>query len=134
MSVQWKSLAQAAGCAAAAAIMAVSPIGIKAQAPAGAQAGAGGRGGAAASPLAPSLSTAFDADKDGNVPAAEVKTAFDTWYDAADTQKSGSITQEQLTTALTPVFGAPAAAPAGAAPAGRAGGGFGGGAAAPFVA
>jgi type 1 glutamine amidotransferase len=117
-------LAQACACAGAAAAIAIAPIAIKAQAPpAGAQAPGGGRGGP--SPLATSLFTAFDADKDGNVTAAEVTTAFDAWYAAADSQKSGSVTQEQLSGALGTVFGPPAAAPAGAIGAGRGAGGRG---------
>src|SRR5437870_8030662 len=102
MSVQWKSLARVAACATAAVVVGTLPIGMKAQAPAPAAqapaAAAGGRGGG--SPIGPQLFTLFDGDKDGFVSSAEVKTTFSTWYDAADTQKSGSITQEQLSTAL----------------------------------
>ena len=126
MSVQWKSMARAAAVAGAAAIVGIAPIAMKAQAPPpGAQApgGGGGRGG---SPLGGQLFTAFDADKDGSVTAAELKTVFDGWYDAADTQKSGSVSQEQLSTALNAALGEPAA-PAAGAPGGRGAGGAGAG-------
>ena len=49
------------------------------------RAGARRRRRAGGSPLGGQLFTAFDADKDGSVTAAELKTAFDEWYDAADT-------------------------------------------------
>src|SRR5436189_4438224 len=118
MAVQWKSVAQAVACAGAAAVIGLAPIGMEAQAPAGAQAG-GGRGGPA--PVGPQLFTLFDANKDGAVTAPEIKTAFEAWYDAADTQKSGSISQEQLSAALNAALGTPPPDPA-AAPGGRAGG------------
>jgi hypothetical protein len=96
MSVQWKSAARALACAGAVAVFGTAPIGMGAQAPpAGAQAPApagGGRGGG--SPVGPQLFTIFDGNKDGSITAAELKTAFDAWYDAADTQKSGSVSQE----------------------------------------
>ena len=133
MSVQWKSVAQAVACAGVMAAIAGAPGVMKAQAPAGAQGPGGGRG--AASPLATSLFAAFDADKNGSVTAAEVKTAFDAWYAAADKEKAGSVTQEQLAAALGPVFGPPAEAPAGAGPGAFGGRGAGGrGAATEFVA
>src|SRR6476646_9495748 len=114
MSVRWKSVAQAAACAGVVAVFGLAPVAMKAQ---------GGRGGGP-NPLATTLFAAFDGDKDGSVTAAEVKTAFDSWYDAADTQKTGKVTQDQLSAALGPVFGPPAAPAAGApgAPGGRAGG------------
>jgi type 1 glutamine amidotransferase len=94
-----------------------APGGAPAQAPAG-RAGGGGRG--AASDPAAVLWAAFDANpKDGFVTGAEVRAAFDAWYAAADTAKSGSVTQAQLTTALTAMF-PPPAAPAGGAPGGGA--------------
>jgi type 1 glutamine amidotransferase len=109
MSVQWKAAARALACAGAAAIIGALPVAMGAQ---------GGRGG---SPLATPLFTIFDADKDGAVTAAELKTAFGAWYDAADTQKSGSITQDQLAKVLNAALGdqEPAANAAGR------GGGFG---------
>jgi type 1 glutamine amidotransferase len=124
MSVRWKTVAKAAACAGVVAVFGLAPVAMKAQ---------GGRGGGP-NPLATTLFAAFDGDKDGSVTAAEVKTAFDSWYDAADTQKTGKVTQEQLSAALGTVFGPPAA-PAAGAPGGRAGGAGGGrGAATEFVA
>ena len=71
----------------------------------------GGRGG---SENHAALWTAFDADKDNSVTRAEMKSAFGKWYDAADTAKSGSISTDQLATALSTVLPqpAPSAAPA----------------------
>jgi type 1 glutamine amidotransferase len=133
MSVPLKSIAAAAGCAGALALAAVAPIHVTAQAPPpGAQAPApGGRG--APSAIAGPLFAAFDADKDGAVTAAEIKTTFDAWYDAADRQKSGSVTQDQLSAALNAALGTEPVA-AGAPGGGRGGGGFGRGAATEFVA
>ena len=122
MSVRWKSVAQAVACAGAVAVFGLTPVAMKAQ----------GRGGGP-SPLATTLFGAFDADKDGSVTAPEIKAAFDSWYDAADTQKAGKVTQDQLATALGGVFGPPAAAAAGG-PGGRAGGLGGGRGATEFVA
>ena len=119
----------ALGAAIGTAMLMATAIG-SAQAPA-----AGGRG-AGAGPAAPTVGSmlwpVFDANKDGSVTAAEIKTTFDAWYAAADTQNGGSVTQDQLGPALNAALGQSAAA-AGAAAAGR--GGFGGGrAAGPFVA
>ncbi len=82
----------------------------------------GGRGG---SENHAALWTAFDADKDNSVTRAEMKSAFDKWYDAADTAKSGSISTDQLATALSTVLPQPAP------PAAPAAGGAGRGAGAP---
>jgi type 1 glutamine amidotransferase len=123
MSVRWKSVAQAAACAGAVAVFGLAPVALRAQ---------GGRGGGP-NPLATTLFAAFDGDKDGSVTAAEVKTAFDSWYDAADAQKTGKVTQDQLSAALGPVFGPPAAPTAGG-PGGRGGGAGGGRGATEFVA
>ena len=98
MSVKWKFTARALACAGAAAVIGMAPMGAKAQAPAppaGAQPPAAGGGRGAAGGVGPQLFTIFDADKDGSVTAAEIKTAFDAWYDAADTQKSGIGQQDQ---------------------------------------
>jgi len=133
MSVQWKTVAQAVACAGAAAVIGIAPIAMKAQAPpAGAQAqGGGGRG---SSTIAGPLFTVFDANKDGAVTEAEIKTTFAAWYDAADKQKSGSVTQEQLSAALNAALESepvPAGAPGAG---GRGPGGAGRGAATEFVA
>src|SRR3974390_3541944 len=121
MSVRWKSLAQAAACAGAAAVISIIPTAIKAQ----------GRGGAPGG-VGPQLWTLFDANKDGSVTAAEIKTVFDSWYDAADTQKPGSVSQDQLSSALNAALGPPPAGPP--APAARGGGAGGRGAPTEFVA
>jgi type 1 glutamine amidotransferase len=91
----------------------------QAQAPQGPPPGGGGPGSNATTTA---LWTAFDADKDGSVTKAEMKTAFGKWYDAADTAKSGAVTTEQLGPALNTglSLAAPAAPGAGG---GRAGGG-----------
>ena len=68
----------------------------------------GGRGGGDNSAA---LWTLLDADKDGSITRAEMKGAFDKWYDAADTAKSGSVTTEQLGPALE--HGPGAASPGG---------------------
>src|SRR4051812_24366829 len=134
MSVQWKQVAQVMAYAGAASLIALAPVAMRAQAPAGAQAGAaGGRG--AAPGIGSQLFPVFDANKDGSVTAAEIKTAFDAWYDAADTQKSGSVSQEQLSAALNAALGTPPPPAAGTPPAGAGGGrGPAGGTPAPFVA
>lgn len=115
MSLDGKSVSKMIAGAGAAVLLAWAPIAMHAQAPGGRAGGPGGRGG---SPVATQLFTMFDTDKDGSVTAAEIKTAFDSWYDAADTQKSGSITQEQLSAALNAALG-PAAEGAGAPAFGR---------------
>src|SRR5690242_10716611 len=116
MSTEWKSVVRVMTGAAAATLIAVAPIAMKAQAPGGGRGGGGGG-------IGPQLFAAFDADKDGGVTAAEPKTTFDAWYDAADTQKSGSVTQEQLSSALNAAFGPPAATAPPAAGGGRGPGG-----------
>ena len=119
----------AAGCAAAAlAAVTLSLSAAQAPAPAAGQAAApGGRGGRGAGP-APLVFTAADADKDGAVTRAELKTLIGKWYVDADTAKSGSVTMEQLSAALTAAFPPPPADPnAPAAGAGGRGGGAPGG-------
>jgi type 1 glutamine amidotransferase len=116
MSVQWKSVAAIVAGTTAVVAIALTPAAMRAQAP-GAPPPAGqaaSPAGPAVSPVASQLFTIFDADKDGAVTAAEVKAAFAAWYDAADQQKSGSVTQEQLSAALNAVLPAPAAAAPGA--------------------
>jgi type 1 glutamine amidotransferase len=71
----------------------------------------GGRGGSAVN-----VFTAADANKDGFVSREELKAAFAKWLAAGDTAGSGSVTQEQLATALNaafpqPVMAAPVARP-----------------------
>ena len=74
--------------------------------------GGGGRGG-----VAPALFTAADGNKDGAVSREELKTTFDSWFAAADTSKAGAVTQEQLATGMASAFPqAPAPAAASARP------------------
>lgn len=98
-------------------ILAATMSVMNAQPPAGGPGGSGrgGRGGFAGGGrggVAPALFTALDADKDGSLTRAEMKTAFDAWFTNADTAKSGSVTQDQLVTALNTVFPPPPPAPA----------------------
>jgi type 1 glutamine amidotransferase len=104
------------GAISAAVLLAVA-IG-QAQAP---QAPAGGGRGGNANLTNAALWTALDSDQDGSTTRAEMKGAFEKWYDATDTAKAGSVTTDQLGAALNTALGlpAPAAPPAG--------GGFGGG-------
>src|SRR5262245_30582083 len=112
-------------------VRAQHPAGPAAQGAAGG--GAGGRGGAGAPTVESMLWSAFDSDKNGAVTRAEVKSAFDAWYAAADSAKSGSVALQPLADAINKAIApAPAAAPAaadagGAAGAGGARGGGGGG-------
>jgi type 1 glutamine amidotransferase len=62
----------------------------------------GGGGGAAAA----SLMIVVDTNKDSGISRDEWKAAFAKWFEAADTAKAGSVTQEQLTTAITAAFAA----------------------------
>jgi type 1 glutamine amidotransferase len=71
----------------------------------------GGRGGSAVN-----VFTAADANKDGFVSRDELKAAFAKWLADGDTARSGSVTQEQLATALNAAFPQPVAAPPAARP------------------
>jgi type 1 glutamine amidotransferase len=134
MAVRLKSFAAAAAGAGFLGLFASASIPMKAQAPPpGAQAPAGG-GRGAASPLPGQLFAIFDADKDGAVSAAEIKTTFGAWYDAADKSKSGSVTQEQLAAALNAALGSEPVTAGAPGAGGRGGGGGGRGAATAFVA
>ncbi|MEN3339577.1 MAG: hypothetical protein V7647_3253 [Acidobacteriota bacterium] len=71
--------------------------------------GGGGRGG-----VAPALFTAADTNKDGAVSREELKASFDAWFSAADSSRAGSVTQDQLATGMASAFPqapAPAAQP-----------------------
>ncbi len=70
---------------------------IGAQAPQG-QPGAGqqGRGGGGRGGLAPGVFTAADANKDGSVTRDELKTTLEGWLSKADTGHSGAVTEDQL--------------------------------------
>src|SRR5690349_25140492 len=74
---------------------------MQAQQPAAAGRG-GGRGGTAVN-----VFNAADTDKDGSISRDELRAAFTRWLADADTAKSGAITQEQLATALNAAFPQP---------------------------
>lgn len=101
----------AAGCTAWLLGMALGPVVAHGQAPAttGAPpAQAGGRGGGRGG-VAPALFTAADADKDGALTRDELKGAFTTWFAQWDRANAGSITQAQLAAGLASAVPQPAA-------------------------
>lgn len=85
-----------------AAVLVATALG-RAQAPQTRAAPGGGRGGSNTTNAA--LWTAFDADQDGSITRAEMRRAVATWYDTADTAKSGSVTTDQLGPALNTAWG-----------------------------
>lgn len=115
----WISASIGAACAVvlAAAMTAVETVG--AQQPPAAPAQAAGRagGGGAGRGVAPALYGAIDtaAPRYGCVTKPTMKASFDKWFAAADATRSGSITLDQLQTALTTALApaAPVAVPAG---------------------
>ena len=73
--------------------------------------GGGGRGG-----VGPGLFTAADTNKDGSVTREELKATFDTWFTTWDSGKTGALTEDQLAAGLSaalpqPAFGGGAAPP-----------------------
>ncbi|HVW10954.1 MAG TPA: ThuA domain-containing protein [Bryobacteraceae bacterium] len=90
--------------AGAAATLLLGAAVVSAQPPAGfsGRGGRGGRGGFGRGGRgpAPQIFAALDADKDGSLTRAELKSAFDAWFTAADTKKSGAVTEAQLVAAL----------------------------------
>jgi type 1 glutamine amidotransferase len=82
-------------------------------APQGQQAAPGGRGGGRGGAAA-GLFTAADANKDGFVTRDELKAAFAKWLADGDTARTGSLTQDQLASALNAALPQPVAPPAGA--------------------
>jgi type 1 glutamine amidotransferase len=75
-------------------------IGVAAQQPAPqAPQAQGGRGGGRGG-VSPALFNAADTNKDGSVTRAEFKTTLDTWFTQWDASGSGSVTQEQVTAGL----------------------------------
>jgi type 1 glutamine amidotransferase len=89
----------------AAGLLAITMTLLNAQAPAGGS-GRGGRGGGGGrgAGLGGAVFTAADADNDGTVTRAELKSALDSWYVSSDTAKSGAVAQNQLTPQLIPVI------------------------------
>ena len=65
--------------------------------------GQGGRGG-----LSTSLFTAVDANKYADVTKDELKTAFDKWFTEWDSEKGGTLTQEQVNLGLNTALPVPA--------------------------
>ena len=63
----------------------------------------GGRGGSAVN-----VFNAADTDKDGSITREELRAAFAHWLAEGDTGRTGSVTQEQLATALNAAFPQPA--------------------------
>jgi type 1 glutamine amidotransferase len=85
-------------------LLAVTMSVLNAQAPAGGS-GRGGRGGGGrGAGLGGAVFTAADANNDGTVTRAELKSALDSWYVSSDTVKSGAIAQNQLAPQLIPVI------------------------------
>ena len=78
--------------------------------------GRGGGGGGRAN-LAPGFFTVVDADKDGAVTRAEMKSTFDRWFTEWDSAKAGSLSQEQLAAGLNGVLPPPPPPPPAQAPA-----------------
>lgn len=71
--------------------------------------GGGGPGGGRRSrTTAPAFFGAADADKDGSLTRAELKTTFDKWFVQWDTNKTGSITEERLAQGLNASLPRPA--------------------------
>ena len=57
--------------------------------------------------------TALDADKDGSLTVAEMKSAFDSWFTKWDSERTSALTRDQLLVGLNVLFPAPVT-PAGA--------------------
>jgi len=55
-----------------------------------------GRGGGPGRFVAPGLFSAADADKDGSLTRGELKTTFEKWFAEWDTEKAGSLSEEQV--------------------------------------
>jgi Ca2+-binding EF-hand superfamily protein len=79
-----------------------------------AQTGGNQRPGGSSAYVFNGLFTAADRDKDGSVSRAELKTTFENWFAEWDSEKSGALTEENLSAGLRTALPQPA------------GGGFGG--------
>jgi outer membrane protein assembly factor BamB len=78
--------------------------------------------------VGPGLFTALDSNKDGSLTGGEMKDAFSKWSTKWDTEKSGTLTEDQLREGLTaalppPNFGGPGFGGPGRGPGGRGRGG-----------
>ena len=113
-----KSRAPLAVAAGTAALLTGALIHLAAQAPAPQ---AGGRGGGRGGGMTMALFTAADTNKDGALTRDELQGAFDAWFTQWDTAKAGSLTQAQLAAGLgalapaAPAGGPPPQGPAAAA-------------------
>jgi type 1 glutamine amidotransferase len=65
--------------------------------------GAGGRGG-----VGPGLFVAADTNKDGSLTREELKATFDTWFTTWDSGKTGALTEDQLAAGLSAALPQPA--------------------------
>jgi len=101
MFKNWAVTSKVVLCATA--LCAVALVGLRAQ---------GGR-----SPLALGVFLAADADSDGSVTRAELKAAFAKWLSDGDTDKTGSVAQNQLAAVVSAAMPQAAAPVGGAAPA-----------------
>lgn len=88
-----------------------------AQAPVGARGGRGGFGGRGGG-VAPSLFDALDTNKSGSLTRSQMTSAFEAWFASWDEGKTGYLTSDQLLAGLGQIFPAPPP------PAGGVGGGF----------
>ena len=82
------------------AVLAMSIVGT-AQQPAPQGAPAGGRGGGRGGGASTALFNAADSNKDGTLTRAEFKTTLDDWFTKWDASGAGSLTQDQVTAGLT---------------------------------
>ena len=87
-------------CVSAAALTSGTIALVKAQAPAAPAGRAGASGGGTAGILGQIVFAVADANKDGQLTHDELTGALSKWFDAADTRKTGSVTQAQLATAV----------------------------------
>ena len=92
-----------------AALVAATMSGVAQQAPAAPGGQGGGRGGGRGG-VGTALFGAADTNKDGSVTRDELKGTFDKWYTAADSGNAGSVTPAQLAAAVTASMPAPAPA------------------------
>ena len=92
------------------AVLAATLSGIAQQPPA-APGGQGGRGGGRGG-VGPALFAAADTNRDGSLTRDELKGTFDKWYTAADTGNAGSVTPAQLVSAVSAALPPPPPAPA----------------------
>jgi type 1 glutamine amidotransferase len=66
--------------------------------------------------LAPGLFTAVDANKDGTLTRDEMRSSIERWFTDWDSEKSGSLSQQQIATGLAAALPAPPPAPAAQGP------------------